>query len=55
MYDTKQCCDHCVNPVSGLLNTIYTPAPGGAADPVAVHAVRAPSQTNSPPYKPPQA
>jgi hypothetical protein len=55
MYDTRQCCDHCVNPVSGLLNNVYMHARGGAADPVAVHAERAPSRTNSPPYKPPQA
>jgi hypothetical protein len=55
MNDTGQCCDHCVNPVSGLLNNVYMPARGGVADPVAVHAERAPSRTSSPPYKPPQA
>src|SRR5687767_1158805 len=54
-YDSKQCCDHCVITVSGLLNTGFLPALNGATGLIVAPVRAILSKTYSPPYRPPQA
>jgi hypothetical protein len=54
MTGINQCCDHCVVHVSGLLHSGLPLVRNGVTDPVIAFVRPVPSETRSPPYKPPQ-
>ncbi|HEX5056645.1 MAG TPA: hypothetical protein VFX02_09120 [Gammaproteobacteria bacterium] len=53
----RQCCDHCagVGTSPALMNTVAAVFLNHAIEPIVAPARMAPSASNSPPYRPPQA
>jgi hypothetical protein len=54
-HDSKQCCDHCVSHVSGLINAGLTLLQNSITDLTITFIQPVLTETHSPPYKPPQA